>query len=95
MSSSKDPAAALRPISRAADNENALFVSSVPLLKYINCQILQHKLFYSFDSLISLYLPIFTDEVLPINTPTNPPKVNMDTTVDQSRVRPFSDMLVW
>lgn len=44
---------------------------------------------------LSPYLPSFTDNIPLTETPTSPPKVNMDTIVDQSRVRLFSDRLVW
>lgn len=41
------------------------------------------------------HLPSFTDNVPPIVAPMNPPTVNIDTIVDQSRVRISSDMSVW
>ena len=41
------------------------------------------------------HLPIFTDNVPPIDTPTSPPRVNMDTIVDQRRVRTSDDTSIW
>lgn len=78
-----------------------LLVKSVPFLEkqhYIKAIMLEYnqKSGIIFAKVIfPSYLPIFTDNVPPIVTPINPPTVNMDTIVDQSRVRMSSDTVVW
>lgn len=77
-----------------------LLVKSVPFLEkqhYIKALMLKYNqisgIIFAKVNFPS-YRPIFTDNVPPIVTPRNPPTVNMDTIVDQSRVRMSSDIMV-